>query len=338
MLSSLNKGSGIGHRINGEALVSAAHAHLVRRCVLGIDTRLLQRLSRDHQHAVVGLGHALEARGGVDHVADRGVDRRLGRAHGADDRDAGVDPDADAQRLLEVGGEAAVEPLDAVLHLGRAFDRGAAGGIQGLFQAVEGEQPVAAELRVVAAGRAQRRVHLGEELVHDEDRRRRAGALAQARRVAQVDEHRDDRALAPLRAAARFERAGGSDVGRKKRRHRDVARRARLAGEAHVGRSVDPRERLRFQASRRRQVGEPVAHAHPAGGAARAPAAHRGVRQAFVADRLEDRAPHRRGDQRGPRRGARGRWRRCACAASARAGSPRAGSRTPIRGLSASRP
>ena len=104
--------------------------------------------------------------------------------------------------------------LHAFLHLGRAVERGAAGGRQVAFQAVEREQPVTAELRVVAAGRAQRGVHLGEELVHEKYHVVGQAPFGEARGIAQVDEHRHDRPLAPLRAAGRLARRARADIRR----------------------------------------------------------------------------------------------------------------------------
>ena len=109
--------------------------------------------------------------------------------------------------VVQVVGQAPVQLLDALLHLRRALERGAARRRQVAFQAVEREQAVAAELRVVAAGRAQRGVHLGEELVHEEHHVVGQAPFGEARGIAQVDEHRHDRPLAPLRAARRLARA-----------------------------------------------------------------------------------------------------------------------------------
>ena len=139
-------------------------------------------------------------------------------------------------------------------------------------------------------------MHLGEELVHDENHVVRQPALAEARGVAQIDEHRDDAALAPLRTAARLLDGCGRDVRWKKRRDRHINRGTRLAGETHVGRRFDARERLSLEARRRRKLREPVAHAHAARRAARASAAYRGVRDALVADRFQDTPTDRRGN------------------------------------------
>ena len=91
-------------------------------------------------------------------------------------------------------------------------------------QPVQREQAVAAELRVVAAGRAQRRVHLGEELVHARTPRRRAGGppRASSSRAGRRTSRRPA-ARGPARRAGAARRRGARRR-RQERRDGDVAR------------------------------------------------------------------------------------------------------------------
>ena len=133
-------------------------------------------------------------------------------------------------------------------------------------------------------------------MIHDEHHVIGQARLGDARRAAQIDEHRHHRPLA-LARRARATRRRRVDAGGQERDHRHVVPRARLAGEPHIRRRLDARQRLRLEALGRRERRQAFADAHAAGGAARAPAAHRGVRQPGVAHRLEDAAADRRGDE-----------------------------------------
>ena len=76
-------------------------------------------------------------------------------------------------------------------------------------------------------------------------------------------------------------------------RDRDGVARADLAGKPHVRRRVDAGKRHRLGGGRRRQVAEAAVDPDPAGGAARPPAAHGGVRHVVHAADLEQRRPRR---------------------------------------------
>ena len=77
----------------------------------------------------------------------------------------------------------------------------------------------------------------------------------------------------------------------------DVAgRRAELAGEPHIGRRADAASAPSLLSARRRhRVAILAADAHPAGRAAAAPAAHRGMRDAGKPAHLQDGEPRRAG-------------------------------------------
>src|SRR2546428_28386 len=72
----------------------------------------------DDQLAVVVLRQRLEPAGDVDRVADGREIDGLGVAHAPDDGGARVDPDADPQRLRQVGRERLAERRHAADHLG----------------------------------------------------------------------------------------------------------------------------------------------------------------------------------------------------------------------------
>ena len=95
-------------------------------------------------------------------------------------------------------------------------------------------------------------------------------------------------------AAIGLDRAGRR---RQQRRHAVVAgRRVELAGEPHIGRRADPRQHLLFFRRGRRQPGAMLADdANPAGRAAAASAAHRGMRDAGKTAHLQDGEPCRLG-------------------------------------------
>ncbi len=135
-----------------------------------------------------------------------------------------------------------------------------------------------------------RLAHVGEIPVEDEHYVVWQLALGEGGELAQVGEQDGDLALLALEV--RRTRAGVAYRGRVRREKRDhlqILQRPRLAGEAHVARRADPFEHAPLVGARARQPVQPAHHPHPAGRAAPAPAAHRGVRDAGGAADLEDR-------------------------------------------------
>ena len=121
-------GLGFARRANRreqrQRLALAAHVHRRHRLpVVARADALVRRRRHQHRRARL-LRQPFDARGDVDGVADRRVvEPARGRADVADDGDAGVQADADAQRRLAALGALAVQAGQLVEHRHRAVER-----------------------------------------------------------------------------------------------------------------------------------------------------------------------------------------------------------------------
>ena len=106
-----------------------------------------------HQHfAANRLGQVLETSGDIDRIADHRELRMALIADGAGDGHAGVDADAEADRLDQRMSQRAVQPLDPGGDRGAGGDRLPAGDVGRIAHAEQRQQPVAQHLVGLAAG------------------------------------------------------------------------------------------------------------------------------------------------------------------------------------------
>src|SRR6516164_1861640 len=104
-------------RAHHEPLDSAADFDLVAGGIAEVDASAHRHGFGDHELAGVGLGEGFDAARRVDGVADGG-DRDCGAVtHFAHDGGAGMDADADPQRLGYVVNQRAIEGLHALGHV-----------------------------------------------------------------------------------------------------------------------------------------------------------------------------------------------------------------------------
>ena len=160
--------------------------------------------------------------------------------------------------------------------------------------AEDGKQPIAQELVDPAAVLGYRRADDGEELVQHVDDIVGQPLLRKPREIAQVDEHDNERLLDAGRI--RFLQLGRFRSRRsrlQKPRDDEVGGGTDLTGEPHVWRRIDRAERHALGERRGRQRAAALVDAHPASRAARAAAAHGGVRHPRHAAHLEQRRPRR---------------------------------------------
>jgi hypothetical protein len=255
--------------------------------------RKLRRLHQclgNHQLAVQLLGRRFQPARGVHRVADRGQGVDGAEAHLAHDRRAVMDADADPKRRLQFLAEAGIHLGEIERHaLGRVERLG--GGIARL--AVDSEQrhhAIADELVEMTTGRDHRLAHGAEVAIEQEHHVVRETLLGKLREAADVGEqHRDLALLAGMKVVARlglFRRG----TRRQQRHHLHIALRLCLAGQARAGRRTNPRQYAQLLDARRRQGCIAGEDANPAGRAAPAPAADRGMRDVADAARLQNRA------------------------------------------------
>ncbi len=88
--------------------------------------------------------------------------------------------------------------------------------------------------------------HRLEEMIEEEHDVVRQALFDDGARLANVDEHDRDEPLGIGRACGSPAPVIGGDIGRQQRQNRDVARRAKLAGEPHVARGAKPRQHGRL--------------------------------------------------------------------------------------------
>ena len=269
----------------------------MRRQVIGRKARLRVDLLRHHDLAAELLGEILHPRRHVDRIADHHEARGLAIAELAGDDGAGVDADAEADRLAQILGQRLVQPRDA-LGDGRARERRLPAAFRPIaVQPEQGHQPVTHDLNGHAARRRHGAAHGGVEPIDHEHGVERQPALGKRRRAAHVDEHDDDVAL--LAEAPSAARIGGGDrrVRRQQRHDGDVPRRTKLAGETHARSALHPFEHRALGSARRRQLVMPAEDADTAGRASPAAAAHMRVRNVVAQARLEHRQPARHADR-----------------------------------------
>ena len=217
--------------------------------------------------------------------------------------------------------ELGVDVIEREVDGARRPQRLPAAGLHAVALAEYGEQAVAQELVDPAAVRVDGGAGGREELVQDEDHVVGQAALRQLGEVAQVEKHHGQRLLDAGRVQLLQVGAFRPGAGRPQQaRDRQRAGRPDLAGEAHVRRRGDAGERDGFRVAGRRERARTLVDAHAAGRAARAPAAHGGVRDLVHAADLEQRRPERhphgraagvRDGHLGPRCSARSSARRC---------------------------
>ena len=119
--------------------------------------------------------------------------------------------------------------------------------------------------------------------------------LGETGEAAKIGKEHGDLALLPVMRSARRMRRARARCHCDERRHRQIPARAKLAGQAHVGRRADALEHAQLLRARRRQ-GRVTRDPDPAGRAATATAADRGVRDAGRAAGLEHGRSNRHGD------------------------------------------
>ena len=132
-------------------------------------------------------------------VADHRELRMTFVSNGAGDRHAGVDADAETDRVDQRMRQCAVEAVDSGGDCGAGGDRLPAGDVGLVVHPEQGQQPVAQNLVGLAAGAQYCCAHGVEKLVDDEHGVERQAPLGQPARTAHVDKHDDDITLDPRR-------------------------------------------------------------------------------------------------------------------------------------------
>ena len=128
-------------------------------------------------------------------IADDGEVHRVAVADATQQQRAGIDADADGERASELGLELRIDAIERQVDVARRAQRLPAAGIDAVALAEHGQQPVAEELVDPAAVRGDGGADDAEELVEHVDDVERQPLLRQAREIAQVDEHDDERLL-----------------------------------------------------------------------------------------------------------------------------------------------
>ena len=198
-----------------------------------------------------------------------------------------MEADADAQRLGKLLAERCVQLAERRRHGAHRLQRAPAALAGVAVDAEQRHHSVADELVHMAARLLDRAAHGKEIAVQQEHHVIGQLVLGQPGEGAQVGEQDGDFVFRALLAACprpRFRRPGRC---RQQGHERHVARGNRLAGEAHPLRRADAPEQRAFAVGRRRQRIEAPRHMHPAGGAAPAPAADRGMGNAGGAAHLQ---------------------------------------------------
>src|SRR5262249_13509793 len=133
-------------RAHHQSLDPTADLDLVAGSISEIDASALRYGFGDDELTGVGLGERFDAARGIDGVADRG-DRDGGAVtHFADDGGAGMDADADPQRLDYVVNQRAVEGLHSLRHILGCRGRPPAAGPHAPFRPKPRPPPLAAAL------------------------------------------------------------------------------------------------------------------------------------------------------------------------------------------------
>ena len=155
----------------------------------------LRDRARQHHLEAFFLGQRLEPARHVDGVADHREVDRLAVADTAEQERADLDADADLQRPAQLRLELGVDVVEHEIDRACRAQGLAATDLDPRMLPEYGEQPVAEELVDPAAVLGDRSADDGEELVQHVHDVVGQPFLRQAREIAQVDEHHDERFL-----------------------------------------------------------------------------------------------------------------------------------------------
>ena len=200
-----------------------------------------------------------------------------------------MNTDANSKRLCQIRDKAVIESIQAHPHIFCTQERRTRCiGSVNLMQSVKRHQPIAGELREVTAGSGQCGAHFEEELVEEKQDVVRKAPFAQARRSPKIGKHHGHDLLHPGEPgpSAAVDRSGG---GQEQRNDRKIGDRANLACKPTVVGRADTRQSAGLKRCWRGQCVTTLQHADPAGRAARATAAYRGVGNVILIESFEDR-------------------------------------------------
>ncbi len=257
-----------------------------------------QHLRRDRRVAIERPRRLLQPRGHVHHVAEGGGHDMPAHADLAHHRAPAMGAQAEAQPPPQLLAKRRIEVAHPPRDPGSRRHRLRAGRIRADGEAEQRQQPVAGELVRLAPGRQHRIRHRLDEAAQREHRIVRRPAGSKCGRIAHVGEQGDDEALLGHMqrppAGDELARQGGGD----QRQDRDIAERHGLAGKSHRCRvGADACQQRALGGPRRRNGAGIREHPHPAGRAAAAATADRGVGHAQHAAGIEQRQaarqPHR---------------------------------------------